>query len=181
MENSFSIVKKYSKSIPVDLEALCSDLGICIVYKYLGEDISGSIERSVAPDCDYTITVNSEDSLTRQRFTIAHELGHFLFHRNKIGDGIFDDRLYRHNADRPNREVDQQDETQANSFAANLLMPVLYIRERSEAGVAPSRLADELIVSLAALRIRLKTLIAKDRRDERETNLNSNAALEYEV
>ena len=163
MENSFSIVKRYTRKVPVDLLALCNELNIGVVYEYLEDDISGSIEKSETDDSDYTITVNARDAWTRQRFTIAHELGHFLFHRSKIGDGIFDNRFYRHSSDRMNTEIDQRDETQANAFAANLLMPSWYMRRNATNGMSPQELADLMIVSVAAVRVRLKTLIKEDR------------------
>ena len=163
MENSFSIVKRYTREVPVDLMALCNELNICVEFEFLDDSISGSIEKSESASCDYTVTVNARDTWTRQRFTIAHELGHFLFHRSKIGDGIFDNRLYRHSSDSLNKEIDQRDETQANAFAANLLMPSWYMRRNATNGMRPQELADLMIVSVAAVRVRLKTLIKEDR------------------
>lgn len=43
----------------------------------------------------FLITVAANDPLTRQRFTLAHELGHYMLHRTLIGDGLDDDRAYR--------------------------------------------------------------------------------------
>ena len=44
----------------------------------------------------YAIFVNKGDRYkTRQRFTIAHKIAHFILHREAIGDGIVDDALYR--------------------------------------------------------------------------------------
>jgi len=169
MENSFSIVKRYARTVPVDLVALCDELNIQINYEYVDENMSGSIH--VSEEGNYTITVNARDTWTRQRFTIAHELGHFLFHRSKIGDGIYDNRLYRHGSDRPNRKIDQKDETQANSFAANLLMPAWFMRQEAARGMSSQELADLMVVSVAAVRVRLKTLIKEDRGQMREQEL----------
>ena len=50
--------------------------------------------------CDgdgYRIVVNSGHNRVRRRFTAAHELGHYVYHRDLIGDGIYDDAAYRTN------------------------------------------------------------------------------------
>lgn len=74
---------------------------------------------------DKTIYVNADDHPTKKIFTIAHELGHiFLSHKNY---GV----LYR--IPRKSDDVIYQDqEKEANSFAANLLMPKFMIREYLE-------------------------------------------------
>lgn len=65
------------------------------------------------------IIVNKCDSLTRQSFTIAHELGHWLLHV-KPGDMTNEEVLYRKPLGQPD---DDWMEKEANWFAANLLVP----------------------------------------------------------
>lgn len=63
----------------------------------------------------------------RYAFTVAHELGHFVYHRNlslanipgTITDSISDIRLERFDTDNPKSIV----EWQANKFASSLLLP----------------------------------------------------------
>lgn len=43
----------------------------------------------------YTILVNEAHDQKRRRFTIAHEISHFILHRKQIGAGIEDDGVYR--------------------------------------------------------------------------------------
>ncbi len=66
------------------------------------------------------IYVNIEDKPVRKQFTIAHELGHVLLgHKNY-------DVLFRI----PNETARySKDEREANSFAANLLMPEFMVKE----------------------------------------------------
>ena len=77
-------------------------------------DLSGMIKRNA--DGDYEIQVNSAHPESRRRFTIAHEIGHFVLHKDLIGDGIADDGLYRSG-------LSGSIEQEANQFAADLLMP----------------------------------------------------------
>jgi Zn-dependent peptidase ImmA (M78 family) len=72
-----------------------------------------------------TITVNKHDSLTRQSFTIAHELGHWLLHV-KHGTMTEKEFLYRKPLGGPD---DDWREKEANWFAANLLVPSEMLKE----------------------------------------------------
>ena len=70
------------------------------------------------------IGVNSLHHPNRQRFTIAHELGHLELHREMITSNIHVDKnfpaLMR---DTTSATGTEQIEIQANQFAAELLMP----------------------------------------------------------
>ena len=95
-------------------------------------------------------------------FTIAivviiHELGHFIYHRNLLGAGVGDTRAYRAEGTRfPNAAIRPVHERQANSFAANLLMPHASINALRVQGVTTvPDLAERLQVSQDAMRIRL--------------------------
>lgn len=110
--------------------------------------------------------VNADDNLVRRRFTAAHELGHFLLHRDRMPGYIADATI--------NETDDETDdlEPEANRFAAELLMPEEVIRARAtelmtEHKVCPRivlavRLASELLVSREAIRYRLKSLEVGD-------------------
>ncbi|MBP3957848.1 ImmA/IrrE family metallo-endopeptidase [Gemmata sp. G18] len=106
--------------------------------------------------------VSADDILARRRFTAAHELGHFLLHRDRMTGFIADVTI---------SETDEGAgdlEPEANRFAAELLMPEEVIRARAtelqrEHQACPRlvlayRLASELLVSREAMRYRLKTL-----------------------
>lgn len=92
----------------IDVEEIAKKLGFSLSYTIMEE--SGKLE-------DSTINVNLLDAEVRQRFTIAHEVGHFLLH-----DPI--DTMYRDvTLRRYENIVERIKERQANSFAAELLMP----------------------------------------------------------
>ncbi|WP_198152587.1 ImmA/IrrE family metallo-endopeptidase [Tsuneonella dongtanensis] len=121
----------------------------------LSPGISGEITR--APDGTYTIRVNRHDPKRRQRFTVAHELAHFLLHRDQIGNGIQDDKLYR-------SSLSDRREQEANRLAADILMPPHLIDAalndaiEKDVGDRLAHLANELNVSEPAMSVRLETL-----------------------
>jgi Zn-dependent peptidase ImmA (M78 family) len=142
-------------SAPVNVEAAAQSLGVEVRQAYLDQNISGQIEK--LPDGRYRITVNAADVLTRQRFTIAHELGHFVFHRPLIGNGVDDDRAYRSTSAGQyfNTRIGPKQETEANRFAANLLMPKHLIDHLKARGIISTEdLAKALSVSVPAMRVR---------------------------
>ena len=73
------------------------------------------------------IGVNTSHSAQRQRFTIAHELGHLLLHE---GDAVHVDRRFRLKLrNQKSSEGTDQEEKEANLFAAELLMPERFLDE----------------------------------------------------
>ncbi len=156
------ILGRYQERAPVDVEALAADFEIGLLRDHeLGKDVSGKLVRDsrLGGPSGYVIVVNGKDNRRRQRFTIAHEIGHYVLHRDLIGEGIVDDALYRgrkFNAD--HRDFDMGLERQANRFAADLLLPASLVRERHRQMPSPARLAEEFDVSEQAMRIRLEEL-----------------------
>lgn len=103
----------------------------------------------------YSVILNETDSPNRKRFTVAHEIEHFVLHRRDIGDGIEDDVYYRSG-------LSNAIEAEANRFAADVLMPYSLIRELQDNGLSDiPDLASALSVSQAALKIRLGVPVAE--------------------
>jgi hypothetical protein len=141
---------------PVRLPELAKALGVPIKAATLAPGISGEIR----PDGDgdgFVIRINRHDPAKRQRFSVAHELAHFLLHAKEIGTGIADDVLYR-------SLLSDRREAQANRLAADILMPDDLVRQQLEAaqekgvGDLVLFLAEEFEVSEAAMRIKLDQL-----------------------
>lgn len=101
----------------------------------------------------FEIGVNDQHHLNRQRFSMAHEYGHYLLHRNAIHEMVEGEQILHRNGER-NRV-----ESQANNFAAELLMPEDLVRKavRVSRGSLKS-MSDILGVSREALRYRLENL-----------------------
>ncbi len=157
MSNEYEIVANYmTDSVPVNLKALCAELGIEYQEVELDSGISGEIERVDGEH--FRINVNKNDHINRQRFTLAHEIGHYIYHRDLIGDGLDDNKAYRStNEGRySNCNVKDHHEVQANSFAASLLMPKDAVLQHQNKTV--SELASLFQVSQAAMRVRLSVL-----------------------
>jgi len=84
---------------PVDIERIVFGEGLRVVRKHLGA-ADGFVDNSV-------LTVNADHARTRQRFTIAHELGHLVLH----AEG-----------------TDDHSEREADQFASALLIPRQMLR-----------------------------------------------------
>lgn len=151
MVDHMSVIAQHWNSTPVPIEAIIRDIGLPLSYEAMDDNISGYIERQ---NGSYRIVVNSNHAPTRQRFTAAHELGHYVYHRDLLGEGVGDNRAYRTDGtDRPNANIRPIHERQANSFAANVLMP--RHRLSAVAGETTAALATRFGVSQAAMKIRL--------------------------
>lgn len=157
-KSEMNIVARHMEKAPVDLEAIFTELGIDYDEPYL-EDASGSISRT---GDKFSVSVNGLESETRRRFTAAHELAHYLLHRDLLGDGKrmhrHIDNLYGGGEDSGDVVFNRIHEVEANRIAAQIVMPKALLKrkfaENHDAGV----LAVQFGVSKAAMEIRLKTL-----------------------
>lgn len=155
INSAFEIIKRYWYVAPVSVVSIIRDIGIQYHEASLDPEISGMIER-LGRD-RYSISVNLTDSHVRQRFTAAHELGHYIYHRDLIGDGVDDSRAYRSVPAGKyfNQNIKAKHETEANRFAANLLMPSHLIKAFEDKGIVQiPQLASLLGVSIPAMRVR---------------------------
>jgi Zn-dependent peptidase ImmA (M78 family) len=144
---------------PVNIEAIIRALGLRLDKKAdLDHQISGVIERT--DDGSYKISANKEDHYFRRRFTMAHELGHYLYHAHLLGEGVDDNQAYRSSEDGPyaNPNIGKREETEANRFAAMVLMPSDKVRAEWQRLRDPENLAKKFQVSKQAMEIRLKSL-----------------------
>jgi Zn-dependent peptidase ImmA (M78 family) len=100
------------------------------------------------------IAYNGSHPTGRQRFTIAHELGHLVLGHL---DELHVDVSAREGSDeRPG--YDSAQEKAANEFAANLLMPAPWVKARASAGEPPDHMAGLFQVSDLALGYRFMSL-----------------------
>jgi len=120
----------------------------------LPTDISGKIFKDPlnGGKSGYSIGVKASEGYLRKRFTVAHEIAHFILHKDKIGDALSDDAMYRSG-------LPTRDEVSANRLAADILMPAHLIVDLKMKGYSDAeKLASALKVSEAAMRIRLSCL-----------------------
>lgn len=118
-------------------------------------DVNGQITKD-GKTGEVIIEYNDTLHPNRQRFTIAHELGHyFAGHLDETGKTLFRDPM-------KNFSLDNYDplEVEANKLAAEILMPedkISFLIEELKYNTIDD-LAQALVVSPAAMTYRLKNL-----------------------
>jgi len=136
------LTKLEVKNAPVPVQKAAELFSISVLqYSYFPKNISGTM---ISQEDLSVIGVNAQMAEVRKRFTIAHELGHFLLghDHNRLIDETFDSKDYR--------------EQEANKFAAELLMPHDFLKEDVKVkGITVTELAKKYIVSEQAMSIRL--------------------------
>lgn len=132
---------------PVDVEAVAQRLGLQLVRRDMEDATSGMLVRGPRYS---TIAVNAGHHPRRQRFTIAHEIGHFQLHWKSTETHFIDYVVRDFRDDRSSTATDKR-EIEANQFAASLLMPREFLRKDLRGqGKLPGFDVDEgLIVKLA--------------------------------
>ncbi len=146
-----NIIKKHQATCPVQLIPLAEELGLS-VYKIENwpDDLSGKLQKDMESKAGFSIYVNANHTPERRRFTIAHEIAHYILHRHLIeGDVLVDDALYRSG-------LSNAVEAAANKMAADILMPWHLINEKINSGIdSICALAKEFNVSNSCMSIRL--------------------------
>lgn len=146
---------------PVNVAGALRTLGVSVNQAAeLPEGISGHLRKK--DDGSYEAAASAAEHPYRQRFTLAHELGHFVLHRSLVDlyNGVDDTTMYRSTAlcEIYNTAIKQSHERQANSFAAHFLMPENHLREAVAGNPPIIDLVHQFQVSPSAMRWRLKNL-----------------------
>ena len=137
--------------VPVDPVPIARRLGMNVVDSYLDPEVAGALVKETGRDA--VILVNGADSPNRKRFTVAHEIGHYV--KRSASPDAFE---YVDRRDNLSAAGTDQDEIYANEFAANLLMPEEWVRKYTETTRSPAELAIVFGVSTDAMNFRLKNL-----------------------
>jgi Zn-dependent peptidase ImmA (M78 family) len=141
------------RPVPVDPIQIAQQLGIKVFTAGLEGGVAGMLVKR--PGQDPEIYINGHDSTNRQRFTAAHELGHYVKHI-AAGEDDWEHIDYRNALAAQGTDPD---EIFANQFAASLLMPrdeIVRFKERHGYGLPT--LAYEFGVSEDAMNFRLANL-----------------------
>ncbi len=147
-------ITPFLSEYPVRLGAIASALGVRVLISTLPRGISGQIG---VEDSQFVIRVNRHEAKHRQRFTLAHEIAHFLLHREKIvaTGGWSENVLLR--SGQP-AEI----EYEANRLASDLVIPSDRLSEATKdyRGPMTSEVIEDLArrfgVSTAAMEIKLQ-------------------------
>ena len=100
----------------IDLEAIAWHLGVLAIKE---RELDGCEARIVGKGSHAIISVDPRHMYRRRRFSIAHELGHWVHHRGRSSFCRADD--LRRNSPVPS-------EREANGFAADLILPAYLVR-----------------------------------------------------
>lgn len=124
--NAQELVEEFgADKAPIPVERIAKFLGAQIRYSPLDNELSGMI---YIQDEIPIIGVNSLHHPNRQRFTIAHEIGHLRLHKDVISGHVHVDKQF----DMPIKALMRDPtaaqgtdsiEIQANQFASELLIP----------------------------------------------------------
>ena len=91
--NQLALISSARATPPVPVFTLAKQLGLGCEPRPLEHGISGMLEK--VSEGQYRLYYNENHPETRKRFTVAHEIGHFILHRALLGDGVDDDTAYR--------------------------------------------------------------------------------------
>ena len=139
---------------PVRLGEVAKRLGVKVLLSTLPRGTSGQIGQE---DGEFIIRINRHEARHRQRFTLAHELAHYLLHRDKIvAEGGWSENVLLRSGQPANIEYE------ANRLASDLVIPsaLLSATTAEYAGPITSEVIEDLArrfgVSTAALEIKLQ-------------------------
>ncbi len=165
----------------IDLEAIAFDLGATVRYRKL----DGCDARIVGNDTSAIISINTQTYPTRQRFSLAHEIGHW--HEDR-GRGVLPcaaEDIGPQNAEARTKEAI------ANAFASNLVLPNYLFKpriiDRLPTLDVASNLAEEFNASLTATSIKLVRISALPAicvchsQTQREWFVRSNSAVSLDL
>lgn len=138
---------------PVRLGEIAKRLGVKVLLSTLPRGTSGQIGQE---DGEFVIRINRHEAKHRQRFTLAHELAHFLLHRDKIvAEGGWSENVLLRSGQPANIEYE------ANRLASDLVIPSYQLSTAMEKYNGPitseviEDIAHKFGVSTAAMEIKL--------------------------
>ncbi|MFG2803676.1 ImmA/IrrE family metallo-endopeptidase [Streptomyces pseudovenezuelae] len=144
---------------PIDPRLIAEKLGVLVVPQDMPDDVSGMLMRR---GDEQVIGVNQQHHPHRQRFTVAHELGHLKLHRGR--PLILDTDTRVNFRDTVSSMATDREEMEANRFAAALLAPEAMVRRAAReadfrtAGQLVQLMAKQFAMSEMAMNYRLINL-----------------------
>jgi Zn-dependent peptidase ImmA (M78 family) len=112
--------------IPVPIDLVAARLNLTVAAAELGTNMSGML---VVENERGAVGYNASHAPVRQRFTMAHEIGHFILHLKKNRKSqFFIDPYIAFRRDESSATGNDREEIEANQFAAALLMPKEFVQ-----------------------------------------------------
>lgn len=155
------IKEKYKNHTPVPIVDIANELGLKVFNtSSLKDSQSGLINKE---NGEYIVYVNSSHSAVRKRFTIAHEVAHFLKHFDQLREEHYINNkqpLCREDGVVLSDERKKM-EIEANEIAAELLMPEEKFKEMWKKANTPEEVAVKFNVSVSAVVVRANKLMGE--------------------
>ena len=140
------------KEILENFESAVEKFGVQVKYAFMEGDSQNVSGYLMAENNKPVIVLNAEENTRRQRFTLAHELGHLILHwqwlpgeQISLEDGIFEVSFRKNDIHSYTPEENLREED-ANTFAGEFLIPVDEVKKFSEEIVDKTKLAKELSI-----------------------------------
>ena len=161
--NSYHYTKK---TLPIDIMKIIADRSIIAKEVELPDNISGVLDtRGDQP----IILIHAKHDKKRKRFSLAHELGHFILNSSPRGVHLDRHTFFRSNLSSTGIDMEEK---RANRFAAELLMPSdilleilsedmpdLIDAEENHGLKLLKEIAEQFQVSVAALTIKISGVL----------------------
>lgn len=145
--------------VPIAIDIVAQRLNLTMEAAALGENVSGML---IVKGERGAIGYNSAHARVRQRFTISHEIAHYLLHAKKSQKAqLFIDRHVTFRRDENSSTGVDHDEVEANQLGAALLMPRGLVHQ--EIQKHDLNLDDEEAISLLAKRFHVSTAAMSNR------------------
>lgn len=146
----------------LQLDKLAKKLSLSIFDATFSDpNLSGAIYKDEITG-NFNIYANAQHPITRKRFTIAHEIGHYI---SAICDSHSKDELFKNSEGLEDYSVSyrhdgikSEAETEANQIAAEMLMPQEWVRQFVRDGMSVEKMAEIFFVSEHAVAIRINSL-----------------------
>ena len=116
------IVKDLNLTIPINLNKICENYNIKILYRNIN-----SADGYFIPTKKKIIISNKIKGTYKERFTISHELGHYF----NVNDKTYELDAYCY-SDYKAKQKQSKLEREADEFAAELLMPKAFTKKKIE-------------------------------------------------
>lgn len=147
-------IDHYLSEHPVKLGAIAKQLGVKVLVSTLPRGTSGQISQE---DGTFVIRINRHEAKHRQRYTLAHEIAHYLLHRDKIREsGEWSENVLLRSGQPESVEFE------ANRLASDLVIPSAQLAAVAAEYTGPitneiiEDLARRFRVSTAAMEIKLQ-------------------------
>jgi Zn-dependent peptidase ImmA (M78 family) len=129
---------------PVDLQIITHKLGL--VYEevdYFDEDVDALI---IPVDARVVAAVNLKQSQVRRRFSLAHEICHFLYHKDR---SVLEQEQTIDSPEMEDENIPRKDpfEAEADIFAGELLVPLPMLKKAYRPGLTAADIARVFDVS----------------------------------